>query len=169
MKRVLIIGSGGSGKSTLAGRLGEITGIEVIHLDRLHWKPGWTKPEKDEWQETVRQALAKESWIIDGNYGGTLETRMTAADTVIFLDFPRTVCTWRALKRFAQYRGTNRPDMTEGCNEKFDLEFLSWIWNFPSRAKPKIESQLNKFQDKIKIIRLRSPIEVEKFIDDLSS
>src|SRR5262245_53158006 len=119
MNRILIIGSGGSGKSTLAKDLGEATGIEVIHLDKLHWKPGWVGPDKAEWHETVRCALEKESWIMDGNFGGTMEMRMAVADTVIFLDLPRMVCIRRALKRFIRYRGTNRPDMTKGCNEKF--------------------------------------------------
>jgi adenylate kinase family enzyme len=168
MKKVLIIGSGGAGKSTLARRLGKITGIEVVHLDKLHWKPNWVEPDKSEWSETVRQILAGDSWIIDGNYSGTLEMRMSAADTVIFLDFPRTVCIWRILKRVRRYHHTNRPDIAEGCNEKFDLKFLKWIWDYPARSKPKVEFWLNKFADKIKVIRLRSAKEVEKFIENIS-
>lgn len=168
MKRVLIIGSGGSGKSTLARRLGEAAGIEVIHLDKLHWKPGWIEPDKEEWGKTVDKILEGDSWIIDGNYSGTLEKRIAAADTVIFLDLPRAVCVWRILKRVARYRKTNRPDMAEGCDEKFDLKFLKWIWDYPQRSKPKVESQLEKFQGKIEIIRLRSPGEVENFIQNIS-
>lgn len=168
MKRILIIGSGGSGKSTLARQLGEKTGIEVIHLDKLHWRRDWVEPDKTEWGETVRQILKGESWIIDGNYSGTLKMRMAAADTVIFLDLPRAVCIWRILKRVARYRNTNRPDMAEGCNEKFDLKFLKWIWDYPGRTKPKAESLLNDFQDKIKVIRLRSSKEVENFSENIS-
>lgn len=111
MKRVIIIGSGGAGKSTLARRLGEKTGIEVIHLDMLYWKPGWVKTGKEEWCEIVRQATEKESWIMDGNFGGTFEMRAEAADTIIFLEISRLVCLYRVLKRLFFYRNTQRPDM----------------------------------------------------------
>jgi adenylate kinase family enzyme len=40
MKRVVILGRGGSGKSTLAVKLGEITGLPVVELDKLFWQPG---------------------------------------------------------------------------------------------------------------------------------
>ncbi|HEV7644581.1 MAG TPA: DNA topology modulation protein [Pyrinomonadaceae bacterium] len=168
MKRVLVIGSGGAGKSTLAARLGEATGIEVIHLDKLHWLPGWVEPDKEKWHREIYEMLKGDSWIIDGNYGSTLERRMAAADTVIFLDFPRTVCVWRVFKRVVRYRNINRPDMAEGCNEKFDLKFFKWIWDYPNRTKPRIEALLNDLRDKINIIRLRSTKEVENFIGNIS-
>jgi len=44
MERVMIIGCAGAGKSTLARKLGAITGLPVIHLDREHWRPGWVEP-----------------------------------------------------------------------------------------------------------------------------
>ena len=48
MRRIAIIGAGGAGKSTLARQLGEVLGIEVIHLDALFWKPGWVDTPRDE-------------------------------------------------------------------------------------------------------------------------
>jgi len=167
MKRIVIIGSGGAGKSTLARRLGEITGIEVIHLDQLYWQPNWAKPSKDEWKQTVAEILKRDSWILDGNFGGTMETRLEACDTAIFLDFSRFVCLYRILKRRLTYRRTNRPDMAEGCNEKIDLEFLGWIWNFASTTKPKIEERLQKIEHEKTVIRLKSAREVESFISNV--
>lgn len=164
MKKILIIGSGGAGKSTLARRLGEATGIEVVHLDKLHWQPGWVEPPKAEWHKTVEKAIAKESWIMDGNYGGTMEIRLAACDTVIFLDFPRAVCLYRVIKRRLIYRNTNRPDMGAGCNEKIDLDFLNWVWTFPARAKAGIEERLKRFERDKTIIRLGSKREVEAFL-----
>src|SRR5690349_18913828 len=99
MKRVVVIGSGGSGKSTFSRELGRATGIPVIHLDREFWRPGWEETPKDEWNALVAELLAGESWIMDGNFGGTREMRMQAADTIIFLDLPRRVCLYRILKR----------------------------------------------------------------------
>ena len=93
MQRVIVIGSGGAGKSVFAARLAEGTGLPLIHLDALYWKPGWVAPAPDEWDETMRRLVAGERWIIDGNYSRTLEMRMAACDTAIFLDVPRAV--WR--------------------------------------------------------------------------
>lgn len=169
MKRILIIGSGGAGKSTLARKLGEATGIEVVHLDKLYWQSGWREPDKTEWRKTaLKPELEKDSWIMDGNFGSSLEMRLMYADTVIFLDLPRTLCVRRILKRWLTYRGTNRPDMTAGCNEKIDVEFLMWIWNYPKRTKPKVESRLKKFEDSIVIVRLRSQKEIDGFVGRIS-
>ena len=57
MKKVLVIGSGGAGKSTFARRLSKKTGLEVIHLDQLYWKPNWVETPKDEWQEIVKEII----------------------------------------------------------------------------------------------------------------
>jgi adenylate kinase family enzyme len=167
MKRILIIGSGGAGKSTLARRLGEKTGIDVIHLDQLYWKPGWVETDKAEWAEIVRRETEKESWIMDGNFGGTFDLRAAACDTIIYLQFPRLLCLYRVLKRRLTYRGTHRPDVAAGCDEKMDLEFLLWIWNYPKKAKYRKEPVLKKLEGEKKIIRLRSNAEVENFLRDI--
>jgi adenylate kinase family enzyme len=114
MKKIVIIGSGGAGKSTLATQLGEMLNLEIIHLDKLYWQAGWVEPLKDEWKKTVEDLLKRDSWIMDGNFGGTIEMRLKACDTAIFLDFPRTVCLYRVIKRRLTYRNTSRPDMAEG-------------------------------------------------------
>lgn len=169
MQRISIIGSGGAGKSTLAARLGNILNLPVIHLDRLHWQPGWVEPPKQEWRRKVEEAVTGERWIIDGNYGGTMAIRLVACDTVIYLDFPRAICTWRVIKRRFKYRNGTRPDMGEGCPEKLDLEFISWIWNFPSNTKPGIEDRLSRLPGDKRLIRLTSAQAVESFIREVES
>jgi adenylate kinase family enzyme len=164
MKRVLIIGSSGSGKSTFALRLSQMTGLEVIHLDRLFWHPNWVDTPDEEWQKKVEDILEGDSWIIDGNYRGTMEMRLKKCDTVIFLDLPRTTCVYRILKRVVFYRKGNRPDMAEGCDERFDWEFIKWVWNYPARSKPRVEALLERFKDEKKIIRLTSKKEIESFL-----
>ena len=99
MKRVLVIGSGGSGKSTFARRLGKLLDIEVKHLDSFYWRAGWTKPADEEWVRTVANLVSGDSWIIDGNFGGTLELRVRHCDTIVFLDMSRLLCLWRVVKR----------------------------------------------------------------------
>lgn len=168
MRRVAIIGSGGAGKSTLARTLGEILGLPVIHLDKEYWKPGWIEPPKDEWQRTVEALVKREEWIIDGNFGGTMEIRLAAADTVIFLDFPSTICLRRVIKRRLMHWNTTRSDMGEGCKEKIDLEFLGWVWNFRKTTKPEIEKRLLKVDKSVRIVRLRTPGETKAFLAEVT-
>ena len=166
MKKVLVIGSGGAGKSTFAKRLGDALKIEVIHLDQIYWKPNWVKTEKDEWEEIVKKLTARESWIMDGNFGGTREMRIRACDTIIFLDIPRRVCLYRILKRVAIYHGKTRPDMAVGCVEKFDPEFILWVWNYPNRSRRVVLDQLERFAEKNSIV-LRSTREADVFLQSL--
>lgn len=169
MKKILVIGSSGAGKSTFARRLHEATGLKLIHLDRLYWKPNWVETtDKNEWRETVAEALKGESWIIDGNYSGTLEMRIEACDTVIMLDLPNYICSWRVFKRALVYRKGIRPDMADGCDEKFDWEFLKLTWNYPTRSKPKVEALLKRFRDEKSVIRLKSNAEIENFLINCS-
>ena len=168
MKRILIIGSSGSGKSTLARQLGDILNLPVIHLDKYFWKPDWVRTPYSEWSHMVEDFVAKDKWILDGNYRNTLDVRLKAADTIIFLDLPPWICTWRAMKRRIMYYNESRPDMAKGCKEKiFDPhfpKFMKWIWNYPKRAKPQIFFQLNRLPKEKQVIWLRSPKEVKLFL-----
>lgn len=169
MRRISIIGSGGAGKSTLARKLGEITGLPVIHLDKLHWRPGWVEPPKGEWRRTVEELVKRDEWIIEGNFGGTMKTRLATSDTVIFLDYSKAVCLRRVIKRRLMYRNTTRPDMGEGCNEKIDLEFLSWVWNFRKTTKPEIEKRLTQLDRPVDLILLHSPKETKAFLAKITN
>ncbi|MBA3633158.1 MAG: DNA topology modulation protein [Acidobacteria bacterium] len=170
MKKVLVIGSSGAGKSTFARRLHKATGLELVHLDKLYWKPNWVETtDKNEWRKTLAEVLKGDKWIIDGNYGSTMEMRIEASDTVILLDMPRTVCVYRILKRMAFYRKGERLDMAEGCDEKFDWEFIKWTWNYPKQSKPKVEELLKRFENEKTIIRLKSKKEIENFFAKYSN
>ena len=101
MKRVLILGRGGSGKSILAAKLGEITGLPTVQLDKTFWQPGLQPMPRDFWAKTQRKLVEGEGWIIDGDLGpyDAVEVRLAAADTIILLDFSLLRCALRALRR----------------------------------------------------------------------
>jgi adenylate kinase family enzyme len=167
-QRIMIIGCGGAGKSTLARRLGERLGLPVVHLDAHYWHAGWVETPKEAWRETVARLVAGERWIMDGNFGGTIELRMAAADTIIFLDFPRTLCLWRVVWRWLTHRGRTRPDMTPGCPERLDGPFLLWIWrDFPRRNRPNILRLLEEYGARKQVMVLRLPRDVQRLLQPL--
>ncbi|HKQ99359.1 MAG TPA: DNA topology modulation protein [Pyrinomonadaceae bacterium] len=166
MRKVLIIGPGGAGKSTLAHKLGRLLNIEVLHLDRFYWQPGWVEMPKPDWLKKVEELSRRDAWIMDGNYSGTLELRVRACDTVIFMDMPRALCLWRVLKRSRMYRKKSRPDVGEGCPEKLPLSFLLWIWNYSRRTRPKVVRLLEANRGEKKIVWLRSQRDVERFLSE---
>ena len=167
MKKIILIGSGGAGKSTLARQLGAALQIEVIHLDALFWKPNWTPVQREKQVEIQKELVNKEEWIIDGNYGGTIDIRLQAADTIIFLDIPRTICVYRAFKRMIQYRNKTRPDMGKDCNERLDINFLKWIWRYPKTKRPDIVKKLEGLSTEKQIIILQTPKQIQQFIENI--
>ncbi len=166
MRRVMIIGAGGTGKSTLARQLGELLGFPVYHLDALLWKPGWVMTPQQEEQRFFEELVVRDTWIIDGNYGVglALELRLATADTVIFLDLPRSLCLWRALRRWLEWRGRTRPDMAPGCRERLTFEYLRWIWRYPMDNRPRTLERLAAHRDHQEQFHLHSPREVTVFL-----
>lgn len=156
MKRVAIIGSGGAGKSVFARELARITGLPVIHLDVLFWRPGWEPTPPDEWRVREAEIIAGDRWILDGNYSSTQEARLARADTVFFLDLPRLVCLWGALRRHWRHRASGRPDMAPGLHEHIDPTFLWWIWTYPDKKRPAVLARLAKLPAETAVFRIRS-------------
>lgn len=149
MQRVLVIGSPGAGKSTLSHALAARTGLPLHHLDKLFWLPGWVERDREEGRAELAEVLAGERWIIDGNYGSTLPMRLSRADTVVWLDYPTWLCLGRAFKRWWQYRGRARPDMTEDCPENLNLEFLLYVLNFRRAWQHRNAAALQQFNGQV--------------------
>jgi adenylate kinase family enzyme len=168
MQRVLIIGNSGAGKSTLALRLGELTGLPVVHLDAHFWQPGWVQTERSVWRRRVAELIAGPRWIIEGNYGSSLDIRLPRADTVIWLDFSTPICFWRAIKRVVTNFGNVRPDLAPGCPEEFDWEFLKWVWHFRKNERPQIVERIEHYFQHGDLIQLHGPKEVASYIKSIS-
>jgi adenylate kinase family enzyme len=163
MKRVMVIGPGGAGKSTFARRLGERTGLPVIHLDEHHWRPGWEETPKQEWRAIVTDLAAGDEWIIDGNYGGTIDVRVGAADTAIFLDYAPLPCVARALRRSILNYG--RAVQAPGCKERVDVKFLRWIAHYRRDSRPRALAQLEAGGSHLELHVLRHPRDAQRFLE----
>ena len=168
MQRILVIGSGGSGKSVFSTQLAKRTGLPLVHLDTCYWRVGWIEPAKSEWDAILDGLLKEDHWIMDGNYSGTLDRRIAACDTVIFLDRSRWLCLWRVIKRRITYGRTTRPDMTPGCNEHLSWSFLAWIFGYPERGRPAVLERLARLQPHQHAVVLTSSHAVADFLDELA-
>ena len=165
-RRILIIGPGGSGKSTLAVRLSQLLDLPVHHLDALYWRPGWVPTPSDQWRRVQEALLAAPEWIMDGNYGGTLDRRLAAADTVVVLDLPPATCVVRAVRRSLRHVRRWRPDMAPGCPERLNgeyLRFLWWIWTYRRRRLPGILERLAALAT-VRVIHLRRDSEIRTLL-----
>jgi adenylate kinase family enzyme len=167
-KKIIVIGCGGSGKTTFSRNISKILDIKVTHLDLLYWKPGWIETESSAWKQIVEDLSSQKQWIIDGNYGSTIDIRLSAADTVILLDISRFTCLWRVLKRRIIFNGKTRPDLTKGCPESLSWGFIKWIWTFPKLRLPGLLEKLNMYKDQKHIVILRSNREIRSFLKDLN-
>lgn len=165
MKRIMIIGGGGAGKSTLARKLHEITDLPLFHLDYHFWNDGWVPTDDEKFLPMVEKMASGDEWIIDGNYSRTMNFRLAKADTIIFLDFSRWTLLTGIFKRRIMYNGKTRPDMNEGCPEKLDWEFISWVWNFGKRSGVKQRNMLKQYPDK-EILHFRNRNQLDTWIKE---
>ena len=159
MKKNIVIGCPGSGKSTFARALHDKTGIPLYHLDMMYWNADKTTVEKSAFLERLYAVLEKDEWIIDGNYGSTMELRMAACDTVIFLDYPLDVC----LDGIKERRGKPRSDMPWIETEE-DAEFIEFIKSYNDQQKPKVFELIEKYSDK-NIIIFKSREQADAFLN----
>lgn len=148
MRKIMIIGCGGSGKSTFAVQLSKRLMIPVFHLDQLFWKPGWVETPRVEWISTLESLCRQDAWIMDGNFGGTIDVRFASSDTVLFFDLPTRTCLSGALRRLITFRGRSRPDMAPGCPERLDFKYLWWVSTFRLKRRRKILRKLEQQKEK---------------------
>ena len=169
MQRVMIIGGSGSGKSTLAKRLGRITALPVVHIGPMYWAPDWQQLPADETTRLACAAAKEEKWIFEGNHSATLADRLARADTVVFLEVGTLRRLWRIVLRTLKYWGRSRPDMVEGCPERFDWGFLVWAAGYAGDGRVRALRFLEEIPEGIKVVRLSTDTQVERFLVEASS
>lgn len=145
MRKVMVIGCPGSGKSVFSRELHRVTGLPLYHLDNLYWNADGTHVEKAVFLERLLGILAEDVWIVDGNYNSTMLLRLEVCDTVVFLDYPLSVC----LDGIRSRRGQVRSDIPwiEPA-DAVDAEFLAFVEGFAENSRPRILQLLARHPDK---------------------
>ena len=161
MKKIIVIGCSGSGKTTFAEKLRDKIGIELFYLDAIWHRPDRTHISREEYDARLSEILALDSWIIDGNYSRTIETRMAACDTVLLFDLPVEVCLEGAISRL----GKARYDMP-WIDTELDPKLKRDIEEFPSKNLPAIYALLDKYSDK-NITIFKSREEADEFLANI--
>ena len=149
MKRVVIIGRGASGKSTLARHLGDITGLQVIEVDKIFWLAGLVATPREHWVAMQEKLVAGDRWIMDGDLGpyDAIEVRLRAADTIIFLDFSLVRCAWRAIRR-SRERG----------------DFWRWLLAYRYQSRPILRAAIANHAPNAVLYVFRSPRALGRFV-----
>lgn len=159
MKKVIVIGCPGSGKSTFSKALHKITDIPLFHLDMIFWNADKTTVEKTVFLDRLLKIVQNDEWIIDGNYASTMELRMQACDTIIFLDYPMNVC----LNGIKERKGKPRSDLPWIEPDEDDVEFIEFIKNYNSQSRPKVMELLDRYSHK-DIIIFSTRTQAEEFL-----
>ena len=145
--KILVLGCSGSGKSTFSKTLHELTGLPLFHLDNLWWNEDRSHISRDEFDKKLETILAKDKWIIDGDYSRTYEMRIRSCDTIIFLDFSEKQCMEGIINRV----GKTRTDIPWVENQ-LDPELVELVRNYNGKNRPELYSLIEKYPDKKVII-----------------
>jgi adenylate kinase family enzyme len=170
MERILVMGSSGSGKSTFAHRLSAMTGIPMVSLDGLYWKPGWRPSDAAEFEKRVTEAAHLPRWIMDGNYtsSGAGDLRRSVADAIIWFDLPRRTCITGIMTRIATSYGRVRLEMAPGCPERIDFEFFRYVWTYRRRQRPKLLRYFEGLRPDQALICFTNRAQADRYLTDVA-
>ncbi len=167
VRRVNVVGTSGSGKSTTGAALAARLGVPHIELDALSWEPNWVAAPTPVLRERVAAAVTAAAWVVDGNYSVVRDLVWARADTVVWLDLPFVTVMTRVIGRTFRrilygevLWGTNREDLRTAFSRD---SIILWALT-TDRRRRRDYPRLFAANPHLKIVRLRSPREVSRFL-----
>ncbi len=166
MKRVAVFGNAGGGKSTLSKRLAQITGLPLIALDLVQYKPGGEKVPDEEYKTAHAKILQQERWIIDGF--GSLDTvwkRLEAADTLVYIDLPVLQHYFWVTKRLIKglwVAPEGYPENSPLLRSTLNSYYVVWLCH--QKLTPKYREYVKKAKTTKQVFHLLSTKEIKEFL-----
>lgn len=178
MKRVAVVGSSGSGKTTVARAIARALSIPHLELDSVYHQPNWRELPSDVFRDAVRSFADRDSWIIDGNYArhGIADIVWPRADTIVWLDLSRSQTmrrivprTLRRIARSEELWNGNRERWTKLVDPRPEENVILWAWTRHSTVRRDYGHRFVAAQGShLTLIRLRTPAEIDAFVQSLA-
>ncbi|MEM6614078.1 MAG: adenylate kinase [Cyanobacteria bacterium P01_C01_bin.72] len=165
MKRVAVFGNAGGGKSTLSKRLAEMTGLPLVVLDLIQYKPGGEKISHEEYKTAHNKILKQDCWVIDGF--GSLDTvwkRLEVADTLIYIDLPILQHYFWVTKRLIKSLWVAPEGYPKNSPLlKSTLNAYHIVWLCHQKLTPKYREYVNRAKSNKQVFHLQSSSDLEDF------
>lgn len=148
--RVVVLGRGGADDRSASERLAQLTGRQLIRIDKHFW-PVDRRPEPaPHWAQVQQQLVANAQWVMDADLGpfDVNEPLLGRPDEVWVLDFSLSTIISRVLK----YR-----------RERRDFRVWAFRWH-----REYLDEALRRFTSEAPEVRVRvfhSPAEVGTALD----
>ena len=167
MEWVAVVGCGGSGKSYVARELGRLLDLPVTHMDAVYFDDQWNPLPMERFEAVQRELVAGPRWVIDGNYNSTVQVRLEAADTVVFMDLPTHLCLWGILSRQLRHgRGQNDKN---GVYNRITGDVLRYVLGYRRKMRPRVLAKIDQYASGARVIALTSRRETRHFLRQASS
>jgi adenylate kinase family enzyme len=171
VQRVVVIGQSGAGKTTLARRLARQLQVPHLELDAFFHGPDWQPTPT--FVRDVDAATSAPAWVVDGNYSPVRDLVWSRADTVVWLDLPRTTTLRRVLLRTAR-RLVTRPELWNGNREPWRTVLrashpIRWTWQTYHPHRHAYEERMGDPRwEHVTVTRLHTPAQVSRWLRDIS-
>lgn len=171
--RINVIGTSGSGKTTFAAAIAQRLNIPHIEFDSLYWGPNWQDSSDEEFFQKAAALFSEDAWVSDGNYTRFRSLTWKNVQLVVWLDFPFLLVFWRVFKR-TLLRAFFKEELWSGNRESLSMAFFTkdsilwWVITSYKRRKRNTIANMNDPQyAHIKFVRLTSPRQAQKWLDEL--